>query len=135
MPFYLATRVFFRLVRARLAPGGIVALNVATVPDDNGLEDALSGTLAAEFDEVRIWPVLRFNHIVVGFTPPLADAPPSANVPLVDLMRRQLGEPVRPADDPWTDDHAPVEWVTDRMILSYAAEGGRLDEDQLPTAP
>ena len=34
VPFYLATREFFRLVRARLAPGGIVALNVATVPDD-----------------------------------------------------------------------------------------------------
>ena len=36
---------------------------------------------------------------------------------------------------PWTDDRAPVEWVTDRMILAYAAEGGRLDEDLLPTAP
>ena len=31
-PFYLATREFFRLVRERLAPGGIVALNVAAVP-------------------------------------------------------------------------------------------------------
>jgi len=36
---------------------------------------------------------------------------------------------------PWTDDRAPVEWLTDRMIVSYAAEGGRLDEDYLPTRP
>ena len=35
----------------------------------------------------------------------------------------------------WTDDRAPVEWVTDRMIVAYAAEGGRLDEDYLPTRP
>jgi hypothetical protein len=35
----------------------------------------------------------------------------------------------------WTDDRAPVEWLTDRMILEYAAEGGRLDEDYLPTRP
>jgi hypothetical protein len=39
------------------------------------------------------------------------------------------------AGDPWTDDLAPVEWVTDRMIVEYAASGGELDEDFLPTAP
>ena len=35
VPFYLATREFFRLARERLAPGGILALNVATVPGDD----------------------------------------------------------------------------------------------------
>ena len=34
VPFYLATQEFFELVRERLAPGGIVALNVASVPGD-----------------------------------------------------------------------------------------------------
>ena len=37
VPFYLATREFFRLARERLAPGGIVALNVASVPGDDSL--------------------------------------------------------------------------------------------------
>ena len=37
VPFYLATREFFELVRKRLAPGGIVALNVASVPGDTRL--------------------------------------------------------------------------------------------------
>ncbi len=45
VPFYLATREFFRLVRARLAPGGIVALNVASVPDDKRLVTAVGTTL------------------------------------------------------------------------------------------
>ena len=40
-----------------------------------------------------------------------------------------------PAEDPWTDDRAPVEWITDRMILEYAARGGRLEDNRLPTAP
>ena len=35
VPFYLATREFFRLARERLAPGGILALNVASVPGDD----------------------------------------------------------------------------------------------------
>ena len=37
--------------------------------------------------------------------------------------------------DPWTDDRAPVEWITDRMILEFAARGGRFEEYPLPTAP
>jgi hypothetical protein len=53
----------------------------------------------------------------------------------VPRLRRQLGPPARPADDPWTDDHAPVEWITDRMIVEYAARGADLDEPPLPTAP
>jgi spermidine synthase len=139
VPFYLATREFFRLVRRHLAPGGIVALNVATVPDDRSLEKNLAGTLATEFESVHVWPVLRFNHLVIGFTNRTQrglrsyDARIEALVEL--LVDGGLSPPVVPLAHPWTDDRAPVEWVTDRMILSYAAEGGRLDEDLLPTAP
>jgi spermidine synthase len=136
VPFYLTTREFFRLVRARLAPGGIVALNVATIPDDRSLEDGILGTLAAEFPIVKVWPVLRFNHIVLGFTEPVSVRRYDERLgTLVQLLTSQLSSAVAPSTDPWTDDRAPVEWVTDRMILAYAAEGGRLDEDLLPTAP
>jgi spermidine synthase len=137
VPFYLATREFFELVRARLAPGGLVALNVASVPGDEALLDGLAGTLADVFPEVRVWPALRFNQLLVGLTAPPAsrDAPDARLEPLVDLLRRDLSGPVEPAGDPWTDDHAPVEWVTDQMIIRYAVEGGGFDETPLPTAP
>jgi len=29
-----------------------------------------------------------------------------------------------PSSDPLTDDRAPVEWLTDQMIVQYAAAGG-----------
>jgi spermidine synthase len=133
VPFYLATREFFELVRSRLAPGGVVALNVATVPGDTRLVDGIAGTAATVFPEVRIWPALTFNHFVVGLTRPVERLRP---VPVLgDVLARQLSDPVAPASRPWTDDRAPVEWVTDRMILGYAAEGGRVDEQPLPTAP
>ena len=136
VPFYLATREFFRLVRERLAPGGFVALNVATIPDDRSLEEGIVGTLASEFPIVEVWPVLRFNHIVLGFTEPptVGEFDPRLSE-LVSLLTQQVGPPPAQIDEPWTDDRAPVEWVTDRMILTYAAEGGDLDEDTLPTAP
>jgi len=142
VPFYLATREFFRLVRDHLRPGGIVALNVAAVPDDKRLVEAVGGTLAADFPQVVEWPALRFNTIVVGFTEPLsatrlrrrlASGPPEL-ASLRALLARDAG-PVVIADRPWTDDRAPVEWLTDRMIVSYAAEGGKLEEDYLPTRP
>jgi spermidine synthase len=142
VPFYLATREFFQLVREHLTPGGVVALNVAAVPDDKRLVEAVGGTLAADFPQVLAWPALRFNTFVLGFTRPLSRAElrrrlehgPGDIAPLRRLLAREATRmPV--ADRPWTDDRAPVEWITDRMIVEYAAEGGHLEEDYLPTRP
>ena len=142
VPFYLATREFFALVRERLAPGGIVALNVASVPGDRRLVEGIGGTLAAELPQVLEWPALRFNTIVLGLTASLAAAERERRLarghpdlePLRELLARDARELGR-AGRPWTDDRAPVEWVTDRMIVSFAARGGDLDEDSLPTRP
>ena len=142
VPFYLATREFFRLARERLAPGGILALNIAAVPGDELLLDGISGTLTHEFESVAVWPALRFNKILLAFDAPkarlsteiVADGPKEL-APLRELMLGQLRPVSEQAKRPWTDDRAPVEWVTDRMIVEYAARGGELDEDFLPTAP
>ncbi len=142
VPFYLATREFFALVREHLTPGGIVALNVAAVPDDKRLVRFVGGTLAAEVPQVLEWPALRFNTIVLGVNGTLSDEElharlrqgPADLAPLRELLARDV-RPLARVDSPWTDDRAPVEWLTDRMIVAYAAEGGRLDEDYLPTRP
>jgi spermidine synthase len=142
IPFYLATREFFRLARERLRPGGIVALNVASVPRDRELARSISGTLAAELPQVWAWKPLRFNQLVLGLTEPLdrprlaerlGRLPPRLRV-LGDLLARDA-RPVARVERPWTDDRAPVEWITDRMILEFAAAGGELEEDPLPTDP
>ena len=142
VPFYLATREFFALVRERLAPGGIVALNVAAVPDDERLVRAIGRTVGAEFPQVLEWPALRFNTLVLGLSDPLPHgelrrrlrAGPRDLAPLRELLARDV-RTLESDGRAWTDDRAPVEWVTDRMIISYAAGGGRLDEDYLPTRP
>ena len=89
---------------------------------------------------MAVWPALRFNKILSLLTvcarrrSVVADGPEELR-PLRELMLRQLRPVTRKAKRPWTDDRAPVEWVTDRMIVKYAARGGELDEDLLPTAP
>jgi len=142
VPFYLATQEFFRLARSRLLPGGALVINLATVPDDHRFADAVSGTLATEFPLALSWQALRFNQFVIGLD---REAPrrvlverlahgPARLRPLTDLLARQM-RVVEPAADPWTDDRAPVEWHTDRMILEFAAKGGHFEENGLPTAP
>ena len=141
VPFYLATREFFELARARLTPGGILALNVAAVPGDDSLLNGITGTLKHEFATVAVWPALRFNKIVLatdapgGFDLSRLDGGAAQLRPLHELLEQELRSVTEKADDPWTDDLAPVEWVTDKMIIEYAARGGELDEDFLPTAP
>ena len=51
-------------------------------------------------------------------------------LPLLSRLR-----PVTPRGRPLTDDRAPVEWLTDRMIFEQIARGGGLDEHPLPTEP
>ena len=142
VPFYLATQEFFRLVRDHLRPGGIVALNVAAVPGDRRLTRAIGSTLASVFPSVWVWPALRFNDLVLatagrtsrGELLRRSRAAPPRLRSLLPLLRRELA-PVAETEAPLTDDRAPVEWLTDRMLATQIARGRALDDRALPTAP
>jgi SAM-dependent methyltransferase len=142
IPFYLATKEFFRLVRSHLKPGGVLALNVAAVPGDDRLSGAIGTTVLAAFPEAWRWKPLRFNELVLAFDQPIprsdlerrVSGVPAPVQPLVPLFRSGL-EAVQAEGEPLTDDRAPVEWLTDRMIVDFIAQGGDLDERPLPTAP
>jgi spermidine synthase len=142
IPFQLATREFFHLVREHLASGGVVALNVAATPHDRRLTERIGTTLASSVAQVWRISALRFNDVVLGLPIPrtrsallarLAGvAPPLRRLlPRVDRGLRRLV----PRGSPWTDDRAPVEWLTDRMLAEQVARGQGLDEQLLPTAP
>ena len=142
IPFYLATREFFELTRDRLTPGGVLALNVAAVPGDERLSEAIGSSVLAAYPQAWRWKPLRFNELMLGFQSPVeradlsgrAEDAPDAVASLVPLFQSGI-ELVRGTRDPLTDDHAPVEWLTDRMIIEHIARGGELDEELLPTAP
>jgi spermidine synthase len=142
IPFYMATQEFFRLCRQHLTSGGALAVNVARVPGDQRLGDAVAGTMATEFAQTWRWPALRFNELVVGLDRGLtrsqltrrAASLPPALASLSPLLARDLVS-VAPSSDPMTDDRAPVEWLSDRMYLEQIARGRGLDEHYLPTHP
>ena len=142
IPFYLATKEFFALVRSHLRPGGLVALNVAKVPGDDRLSDTIGTTLLSAFPQAWRLRVLRFNDLTFALGRPahrteLLRRVGSAPAPIASLVppfRRNL-RLVRPSGRVVTDDRAPVEWLTDRMLVEQIRRGAGLDERALPTAP
>ena len=129
IPFYLLTREFFTSVRDHLRRGGMLIVNVGHVPGSNGLEHVVSATLRAVFPVVMRDPLNPDNSLVLASTSGvsgeriLAAAQSGAVSPdlvgLADSVAARL-EPALPGGTVYTDDRAPVEWLTDLAILRYA---------------
>ncbi|HEU4736559.1 MAG TPA: fused MFS/spermidine synthase [Solirubrobacterales bacterium] len=129
IPFYLATREFFELVRERLAPAGMVVVNVGHPQESDELERVLGRTMAAAFPVVARYPIESTNTLLVASAAPLSAARlgrSAANLPaaLRPLAREAaVGlAPRLPGGEVYTDDHAPVEWLVDSSLLEYANE-------------
>ena len=132
IPFYLATREFFALVRQGLAPGGMVVINVGHPERSDHLEQVLSATMGAVFPVVRRDPSERTNVMLVGSAAPVSAATLRTAVPRMPVALRpvatatagRLGPALR-GGSVYTDDRAPVEWLIDTSIVQVAARGER----------
>jgi predicted membrane-bound spermidine synthase len=128
IPFYLVTREFFESARAHLQPGGTFIVNVGHLPNSSALERVVTATLRAVFPHVVRDRVSSENSLLVASTAPLsADAMIAAHrhlpLRLQGLLASTAGRvgPALSGGTVYTDDKAPVEWLTDLSILRYAA--------------
>ena len=122
IPFYLLTKEFFSLIRSHLDPGGTVIVNVGHIPGSDALEKVVSATLRAVFPVVARDVVSATNSLVMGSTAPLSLANlavPGALRPLAESVAARVAPGLR-GGAVYTDDKAPVEWLTDLSILRYA---------------
>jgi len=125
VPFQLTTLEFFRSVERQLAPGGAVVVNVGRDEDARAVVDAIGRAMQEVFPVVRGVDVASLPNTIVVATrhDPSQDAGISALQLPVPVARELAALPpiarlVIPADTPvWTDDLAPVESVTDRIVL------------------
>jgi spermidine synthase len=127
IPFYLATREFFELVRERLRPGGVVVVNVGHPEGSEELERVLGRTIAAAFPTVLRYPVEPTNTLLVAGDGPLSAARLRRNAAALPPRLRPLGRTAAASLSPrltggevYTDDRAPVEWLVDSSLLEYA---------------
>lgn len=131
VPFHLTTREFATAVAAHLAPGGVACFNVGRYRQERAVVDAVGATLASVFPEVLAADARNHsNTLLFAGAPGLAErlagrtpGLPSSLRPLAERVALEL-RPVAPGA-PLTDDQAPVELLTDGILLRalLGAEG------------
>jgi spermidine synthase len=124
IPFYLVTREFFALVRSHLRPGGMLIINVGHIPGSDALEKVVSATARSVFPRVLRDVVSDGNSLVMASAQPIIPARILVRAPasLRPLAARVAGRILAPLSggSVYTDDRAPVEWLTDLSIVGYA---------------
>src|SRR5215207_5378531 len=128
IPFYLTTEEFFETARDRLAPDGVLIVNVGHPEGQDDLEKVLSATIGEVFPHVLRDPIGDTNTLLLASRAPLAAARidrveptlPLALRPTAEAAAQRIEPPLR-GGDVYTDDKAPVEWLIDKSIVDYAS--------------
>ena len=139
IPWHLTTREFFESVRDHLAEDGVAVINVGRAPDDRRLVDGMAATMKAVFPSVYVMDVPNtFNTIIYATVQPTALENLYAN--LVQLSQQEGTHPLlleamqlavlnmQPTPEPgavFTDDLAPIEWITNNMVLRFILFGDK----------
>ncbi len=128
IPWHLTTREFNDLVHAALKPGGLYLANVIDVFPGNRLMQSMVRTLAERFAHVNVWierPPEEETRLT--FVISASDTPPGDEIltSRAGLERTwfnigdYVNDQARENDAPvLTDDHAPVERLLARMLLT-----------------
>lgn len=134
IPWHLTTREFFHEVRARLAADGVAAINVGRAPEDRRLVDALTATLLTVFPTVHAVDVPgSLNTILIATVQPTTADNLATNLAALDadpLLRQAIETAqanlvsAQTSEIIFTDDRAPVETITDSLVIGYLLEGG-----------
>jgi len=137
IPPHLVTREFFVIVRDHLEPDGVLTINIARLPDDHRLLEAIAATVRTVFSSVYVVDVPgTINCILYASRQPVSLSNFIANR---DQLAAQEGTPadlmtvmnsaaahLQPAPEGgpvFTDDWAPIEQITNMMVIRFALSG------------
>ncbi|MDH5508433.1 MAG: hypothetical protein OEZ02_14520, partial [Anaerolineae bacterium] len=128
---------FFQLTRQRLTDTGVLVINVGRSPDNRSLIDALVSTLLEVYPSVHVMDIpYTFNSMVYATVQTTSMDDLAANFShlaqsgdahplLIESISKVLSfrQPLPERTIVFTDDHAPVEWIINRMVLEYVFSG------------
>lgn len=127
IPFYLITVEFFEAVRAHMSPDGLLMMNLFDISREHELLVPTVATLKRVFPTVVVLSVGNGNRMLLAFAKETSEASIRARLNnfegdggIKHLARRaeaQIAEFQMPAGTTvFTDDFAPVEEITRRML-------------------
>ena len=139
IPAHLVTREFFALVYEKLSEDGVMVINIGRSAQDRSLVDTLSATVAQVFPAVFITDLPdSYNTILFAARNPQASweafdrnlkllNAPGESMPLGQIMAITQGgrAETRFADMIFTDDKAPIEFMTNRLVITFLLGGDK----------
>jgi hypothetical protein len=132
IPFQLTTREFFALVKDRLTAPGVVAVNVGRTETDYRMVEAIAATLGEHFPTVHAVNLVdTFNTVLVATQETTSidnlriNAALSSHSFVIDVAARAIDNayPLQGNGMVFTDDRAPVESLTNAIVLRYLLTG------------
>lgn len=145
IPWHLTTQEFFGEVYERLDEDGVLVINIGRAPEDRRLIEGLVATIGTVFPSVYVMDIPdTFNSIVYATKHPTTiddlyqnyeelidrdDAHPiliGAVQRVIMNMQPNPCEGFEPSEDcvVFTDDWAPIEWITNSLVLNYVLFSG-----------
>ena len=150
IPWHLTTREFFQEVFEHLDANGVLVINVGRAPEDRRLIDGLVATIGTIFPSVYVMDIPdTFNSIVYATRQPTtvqdlyhnyqilvdrADVDPILIGAIQKAILNMQPNPCEVSSEAdrapsqgcvvFTDDWAPIEWITNSLVLNYVLFSG-----------
>jgi spermidine synthase len=138
IPPHMTTQEFFTICAERLTENGVLAINIGRAPGDRRLIEGLASTIGTVLPYIYVMDLPNtFNSILYASRTPASVAALAENFdamradpavhPLLRIAMQTTLQNIQPAPAPgmvFTDDHAPIEWITNTMVMSFIFEGG-----------
>jgi len=137
IPWHMTTMEFFQVAFDHLNEKGTLVINVGRAPNDRRLIDGLATTISAVFPSVYVMDIPdTFNSMIYATREPTRAE--NLNENMIKLSVRQDVNPLltttlyktwlnlQPNPEKtivFTDDLAPIEWITNNMVLNYVLFG------------
>ncbi len=137
IPVHLSTKEFFQITYDHLTDDGVLAINIGRTDTDRRLINDLAATIGTIYPSIYVIDIPNtFNSILYATKQPTTGSNFSANLlalsvepnthPLL-LTAGQIAflslQPTPSGGRVYTDDLAPIEWVTNDMILHFILSG------------
>jgi spermidine synthase len=138
IPPHMTTQEFFEIVASHLADDGVLAINSASVPGDRRLINGLATTMATVFPSIYTVDIPGSLNTMI-FATKQETVPENFAANLVALSQDPNIHPLListmqvtfaniksdyEATTVFTDDHAPIEWIVNDMVIRFILEGG-----------
>jgi predicted membrane-bound spermidine synthase len=138
IPWHMTTQEFFGIVAAHLEPDGVLVVNVGNAPGDRRLIDGLATTIRTVFPSVYVMDIPdTFNSMIYATLQPTEAASLGRNLIALELQGGAHPLLIHSMTLAWanlqpppattiifTDDLAPIEWITNNMVLNFILHGG-----------